>query len=50
MVAYLEESNANTGGAFAASRATDALLDHARATAARFLGATPRRRSASART
>jgi cysteine desulfurase family protein (TIGR01976 family) len=41
MVAYLEESNANTGGAFAASRATDALLDHARATAARFLGATP---------
>jgi cysteine desulfurase family protein (TIGR01976 family) len=40
MVAYLEESNANTAGAFATSRATDALLDRARATAARFLGAT----------
>ncbi len=40
MAAYLEESNANTDGAFATSRATNALLDRARATAARFLGAT----------
>ncbi len=47
---YYERSNANTGGSFATSLATDALVDHARATAARFLGASPRRRSASART
>jgi cysteine desulfurase family protein (TIGR01976 family) len=40
MAAYLRESNANTGGAFAASRATDALIARARATAAAFLGAT----------
>ncbi len=41
MDGYLESWNANTGGSFASSVATDALLDHARATAARFLGATP---------
>ncbi len=39
LVSYYEESNANTGGSFATSVATDALVDHARATAARFLGA-----------
>jgi cysteine desulfurase family protein (TIGR01976 family) len=38
---YYERSNANTGGSFATSLATDALVDHARATAARFLGASP---------
>jgi cysteine desulfurase family protein (TIGR01976 family) len=37
---YLRESNANTGGPFATSRATDVVLEHAHATAARFLGAT----------
>src|SRR5690348_7471005 len=35
---YLRESNANLGGAFAASRRSDALVEHAHATAARFLG------------
>jgi cysteine desulfurase family protein (TIGR01976 family) len=40
MASYLRESNANTGGSFAASRATDALIARARATAADFLGAT----------
>jgi len=35
---YLVESNANLGGAFAASRRSDALVEQARATAARFLG------------
>ena len=37
---YLRESNANTGGPFATSRRTDALLADAHETAARFLGAT----------
>jgi cysteine desulfurase family protein (TIGR01976 family) len=36
--AYLRDSNANLGGAFESSRRTDALLAHARVTAARFLG------------
>ena len=36
--AYLRESNANLGGAFPASRRSDELVSHARATAARFLG------------
>jgi len=35
---YLLESNANLGGAFTASRRSDALVEHAHATAARFLG------------
>ena len=38
MASYLRESNANSGGAFATSRATDTLIASARATAARFLG------------
>jgi len=37
---YLRESNANTGGPFATSHATDALVTGARQTAAEFLGAT----------
>jgi cysteine desulfurase family protein (TIGR01976 family) len=37
---YLRNANANTGGPFATSRATDAVLERAHATAARFLGAT----------
>ena len=36
--AYLRESNANLGGAFEASRRSDALVEQAHATAARFLG------------
>src|SRR6476619_3893558 len=36
--AYLRESNANLGGAFAASRRSDELVELAHATAARFLG------------
>lgn len=36
---YLRDSNANTHGAFATSRATDAMVDGARAAVARFLGA-----------
>ena len=40
IASYLRESNANTGGPFATSRRTDALLDEAHETAARFLGAT----------
>jgi cysteine desulfurase family protein (TIGR01976 family) len=36
---YLRESNANTGGPFATSQATDAVVARARATAARFLAA-----------
>src|SRR5262245_227463 len=35
---YLRESNANLGGAFAASVRSDELVDRAHATAARFLG------------
>src|SRR5579862_3390573 len=38
---YLRESNANVGGAFAASRRSDELVERAHATAARFLGARP---------
>ena len=38
---YLRESNANLGGAFAASRRSDELVEHAHATAARFLGCLP---------
>ena len=38
---YLRESNANVGGAFETSRRTDALIETARATAARFLGCEP---------
>jgi cysteine desulfurase family protein (TIGR01976 family) len=36
---YLASSNANTGGAFTTSRATDAMLDRARQTLADFVGA-----------
>jgi cysteine desulfurase family protein (TIGR01976 family) len=38
---YLRESNANLGGAFAASRRSDELVARAHATAARFLGCLP---------
>jgi cysteine desulfurase family protein (TIGR01976 family) len=38
---YLRESNANLGGAFAASRRSDELVERAHATAARFLGCRP---------
>lgn len=38
---HLRESNANLGGPFATSRRTDALLEHAHATAAAFLGCDP---------
>jgi cysteine desulfurase family protein (TIGR01976 family) len=38
---YLRESNANLGGAFAASRRSDELVEHAHATAGRFLGCRP---------
>ncbi len=38
IAAYLRESNANLGGAFAASRHSDELVEQAHATAARFLG------------
>ena len=40
IASYLRESNANSGGPFATSRRTDALLADAHETAARFLGAT----------
>ncbi|MGH2427924.1 MAG: cysteine desulfurase-like protein [Candidatus Limnocylindria bacterium] len=39
MVAYLETSNANHGGAFAAAIETEAMLHEARAAAADFIGA-----------
>ncbi len=39
MTAYLERSNANRGGAFAASQETDAILDEVHAAGADFLGA-----------
>jgi cysteine desulfurase family protein (TIGR01976 family) len=39
MTAYLERSNANHGGAFAASVETDAVVDEVRVAAADFLGA-----------
>jgi cysteine desulfurase family protein (TIGR01976 family) len=38
---YLRDSNANSGGAFGNSRATDALIADARLTAASFLGCSP---------
>jgi cysteine desulfurase family protein (TIGR01976 family) len=38
IVVYLRESNANLGGAFAASRRSDLLVEQAHATAASFLG------------
>jgi cysteine desulfurase family protein (TIGR01976 family) len=38
---YLRESNANVNGAFETSRRTDALIDEARAAAARFLTCAP---------
>jgi cysteine desulfurase family protein (TIGR01976 family) len=38
---YLRESNANVNGAFETSRRTDALIEAARATAARFLTCAP---------
>jgi cysteine desulfurase family protein (TIGR01976 family) len=38
---YLRDSNANLGGAFASSRRSDELVERARDTAARFLGARP---------
>jgi cysteine desulfurase family protein (TIGR01976 family) len=38
MVAYLRAFNANTGGAFATSRETDALIDRARGAGAALLG------------
>jgi len=38
IAAYLRESNANLGGAFAASRRSDELIELAHETAARFLG------------
>jgi cysteine desulfurase family protein (TIGR01976 family) len=41
IAAYLRESNANLGGAFAASRRSDELVERAHATAARFLGCGP---------
>jgi cysteine desulfurase family protein (TIGR01976 family) len=41
IAAYLRESNANLGGAFAASRRSDDLVERAHATAARFLGCQP---------
>jgi cysteine desulfurase family protein (TIGR01976 family) len=41
VTAYLRESNANLGGAFAASRHSDALVEEAHETAASFLGSRP---------
>jgi cysteine desulfurase family protein (TIGR01976 family) len=38
---YLREANANVNGAFETSRRTDALIDEARAAAARFLACSP---------
>src|SRR6476469_7103926 len=38
IAAYLRESNANLGGAFAASRRSDELVELAHASAAHFLG------------
>jgi cysteine desulfurase family protein (TIGR01976 family) len=42
MASYLRTSNANTGGAFATSRETDAVVDEARRAGADILGADPR--------
>ncbi|HET8820838.1 MAG TPA: cysteine desulfurase-like protein [Thermoleophilaceae bacterium] len=41
MSAYLTEANANLGGAFATSRASDAVMERGRAAAADFMGAEP---------
>ncbi|HEY1565109.1 MAG TPA: cysteine desulfurase-like protein [Gaiellaceae bacterium] len=41
IAAYLRESNANLGGAFAASRRSDELVERAHASAAGFLGCRP---------
>src|ERR687897_115214 len=41
MSAYLTEANANLGGAFATSRASDAVMERGRAAAADFAGAEP---------
>jgi len=41
MASYLERSNANTGGAFATSKETDALIGEAREAAADLVGAQP---------
>ncbi len=38
---YLRESNSNVGGPYGTSRATEALIDGARETAARLLGCSP---------
>jgi selenocysteine lyase/cysteine desulfurase len=40
MARYLREANANVGGSFATSRATERVIGEARETVARFLGAT----------
>ena len=49
MAGYLRSSNANLGGAFASSIASDVVVDEARSAAADLLGCGPRR-SPSART
>jgi cysteine desulfurase family protein (TIGR01976 family) len=41
MTDYLRRSNANVGGPYATSRETEALIEEARATGARFLGCSP---------
>jgi cysteine desulfurase family protein (TIGR01976 family) len=41
MAGYLRRSNANLGGAFATSRATDAVVEAARVAAAELTGSTP---------
>src|SRR5215469_12027573 len=41
IAAYLTRANANTGGAFASSRRTDAIIARARASMADFLNASP---------
>jgi cysteine desulfurase family protein (TIGR01976 family) len=41
MVSHLREANANLGGAFATSRASDLVVERARIAAAAFLGAAP---------
>ena len=41
MAAYLRDSNANLGGPFATSRASDAVVVAAREATARFLGCSP---------
>src|SRR5262249_61118724 len=38
---YLRESNANVGGPYGTSIRTEALIEHAHETAARFLGCEP---------